>query len=107
MLECEALSNQGTKCARIPGHVGCHERYVDGDGRRWWGDSRTEAHDAPWMDAGREAIWAFQELQEATTIGQQSAAYIKLHNAMDDLSSYFPEFDYETGMDSIGGEPEE
>lgn len=66
-------------------------------------DDEPKRDDA-WMDAGRSAIWAFQALQEATTIGQQAHAYDDLHNAMSDLSSFFPEFDYEVGMDSIGGE---
>jgi hypothetical protein len=37
---CDAESAQGNVCAREKGHVGCHEVYVDGDGRRWWGDAR-------------------------------------------------------------------
>lgn len=37
---CRALSRQGNFCAREEGHVGCHEVYVDGDGRRWWDDIR-------------------------------------------------------------------
>lgn len=34
---CRAVSRQGNVCARPVGHIGCHEVYVDGDGRRWWG----------------------------------------------------------------------
>jgi hypothetical protein len=37
---CGARSRQGTVCERERGHVGCHEAYVDGDGRRWWGEMR-------------------------------------------------------------------
>jgi len=43
---CGAVSNQGTVCERAP-HAegdGCHEAFVDGDSRRWWGDARW----APW-----------------------------------------------------------
>lgn len=44
---CWARSAQGHRCAREAGHVGCHEVYVDGDGRRWWGDARvTTTRDA-------------------------------------------------------------
>lgn len=39
-LFCEALSAQGNVCTRPPEHEGCHETYVDGDGRRWYGDMR-------------------------------------------------------------------
>lgn len=38
---CGAMSRQGNTCAREPGHIGCHEVYVEGDGRRWWGDTRA------------------------------------------------------------------
>lgn len=41
---CGAQSAQGTICEREPGHGGCHEAFIDGDSRRWWGDARW----APW-----------------------------------------------------------
>jgi hypothetical protein len=43
---CGARSAQGTVCERPP-HAegdGCHEAFVGGDSRRWWGDARW----APW-----------------------------------------------------------
>jgi hypothetical protein len=27
-------------CARERGHIGCHEAFVEGDSRRWWGDMK-------------------------------------------------------------------
>lgn len=39
-MSCGARSAQGNVCARDARHRGCHEVYVDGDGRRWWGDAR-------------------------------------------------------------------
>jgi len=41
---CGARSAQGTICERERGHGGCHEAFVEGDSRRWWGDARW----APW-----------------------------------------------------------
>lgn len=41
---CGARSAQGSICERQPGHGGCHEAWIDGDSRRWWGDARW----APW-----------------------------------------------------------
>jgi hypothetical protein len=38
IARCGAISRQGNVCAREQGHEGCHEVYVDGDGRRWWGE---------------------------------------------------------------------
>lgn len=65
-----------------------------------------EGYGDQWMDAGRAAIYAFLRLQEAKTLGQQADAYVDLSNAMSDLSSYFPEYDYEVGMESVGQEIE-
>lgn len=42
---CKAISRQGNVCARPEHHDGCHEVYVDGDGRRWWGDVRDDPDD--------------------------------------------------------------
>ena len=44
IVVCGSRSAQGTICAREPGHTGCHEAFIEGDSRRWWGDSRW----APW-----------------------------------------------------------
>lgn len=38
--KCGAVSRQYSVCAREKGHDGCHEVYIDGDGRRWYGDMR-------------------------------------------------------------------
>jgi len=42
---CRALSRQGNFCARPKDHDGCHEAFIDGDGRRWYGDIRDYAED--------------------------------------------------------------
>lgn len=57
-----------------------------------------------WMSAGCAVVYAFLRLQGATTIFQQADALIELSNAIGDLSSWFPEYDYEAGPESVGQE---
>lgn len=48
-------------------------------------------------DALATAYWAWECLQEAKTLGQQAGAYDALSNAMHDLVTWHPNFNYETG----------
>jgi hypothetical protein len=51
-----------------------------------------------WHDAGRSAYWAFERLSEAKTIGEQGDAFNDLSNAMSDLVSWLPGWDWERGV---------
>lgn len=55
----------------------------------------------PWMNAAREAIYYAEALAKATTIGAQGQALTNLNDAVSDLSSFLPEYDFEVGVDSI------
>jgi hypothetical protein len=48
-------------------------------------------------DACTSAYFAFERLAEATTIGQQSSAFIDLSNTMSDMVSHLPGWDIERG----------
>lgn len=58
----------------------------------------TAGPEQPWMDAGRAAYRAFEQLQSATTLPAQASAYTNLANAMSDLVTWLPEWDYERGI---------
>jgi hypothetical protein len=84
--------------------MGCHEAYIDGDGRRWWGDARDKRPEEPWHTAARSVVYAYQVLENAKTIWEQGKAFEALSDAMSDMASWIPEYNYEVGLDSIGGE---
>lgn len=49
------------------------------------------------MDDIRTVSWAFEQLTQATTMSQESAAYQRLFNAVSRLETWHPDYDYETG----------
>ena len=62
---CQAQSREGSVCEREHRHEGCHEQFVDGDSRRWWGDwsdstFRQMAESVEMVDAGESSEdWAY------------------------------------------------
>ncbi len=50
-----------------------------------------------WQDAAVEAWWAWDRLSEAKTLPAQASAVNDLANAMSDLASWLPGYEYRTG----------
>jgi hypothetical protein len=48
-------------------------------------------------DALASAWWAWERLHDARTLGEQASAVEALFNAMSDLVSWHPDYDYEKG----------
>jgi hypothetical protein len=66
----------------------------------WEGDSAfTHARDvlleqiAPWADALEEAHYAWTMYSTAKTLSEQASYFVRLSNAMGDLSSWHPGYD--------------
>lgn len=58
-----------------------------------------------WMDAAHHAYRAWENLRDATTLSLQADALTDLSNAMGDLVSWLPEWDWEHGV--LNDVPEE
>lgn len=59
---------------------------------------QSSQSDTGWHDAGREAYWAWEELAEARNLSQQASAVDRLSNAMGNLVSWLPGWDWEHGV---------
>ena len=59
----------------------------------------TDQPDAEYLsnvhEAILEAVWAFERLNEASTMPQQVAAYRALQGVMSDLATFHPDYDTE------------
>ncbi len=61
----------------------------------------------PWMDAGHKAYEAWVRVRDARSLGDQADAVVDLSNAMSDLVSFLPEWDWEHGVLNAVSAPEE
>lgn len=59
--------------------------------------AKEEPNDG-WHEAGRNAYWCFEHLSEATTLPRQAGAYDALYNAMANLVTWLPGWDWEHGV---------
>lgn len=117
--ECGVIdSGTGRVCRRAPHpkrqpHISVNTR--TGGWLGMWSDNEpmqklgiTAAELAPtpsdeWQDAGVTAFRAWEQFAAARTPIEQADAVTALSNAMTDLATWLPGYDYETG--TIPGEP--
>jgi hypothetical protein len=56
-----------------------------------------EITEEPWHDAAIEADYQWSRFTDAKTPLEQANALVNLANAMDDLRTFLPGYDYESG----------
>lgn len=54
-----------------------------------------------WHDAGRDLLRAINDLLNARTPLDLAMAISEVHNHRDSLATWFPEYDYEAGVESV------